>query len=279
MKTKQFRSFNNDDEDLVTKYFKDIKKSELLTPIEEKRLAKNIKSGDKKAIDTLVKANLKFAVKIAKDYQGNGLSLPDLISEANYGLVKAASKFDHTRDIRFISYAVWWIRQSIMESLNNNVRTIRLPVNVITKMARQKRDVEKFEFNNERNIIHGFDENSDTLEIYDKLKCNSLNEIINEDGDEIGDLIASEDEMVDFEKPYIDDKIKKELNKALDILDEREMDIIKCYFSLDRDSESMTLEAIGEKHGLTKERIRQIKSSAIRKLRNNTDELFKAVNK
>ena len=124
-----------DTEDSIAKYFKDVRKSVILTPDEEVELAKKIKKGDAKAIDKLVKANLKFVISIAKDYQNQGLPLSDLISEGNYGLIKAANRFDHKRGFRFISYAVWWVRQSILQSLNDNARMVRLPANIINKIS------------------------------------------------------------------------------------------------------------------------------------------------
>ena len=151
-----------DTEDSIAKYFKDVRKSVILTPDEEVELAKKIKKGDAKAIDKLVKANLKFVISIAKDYQNQGLPLSDLISEGNYGLIKAANRFDHKRGFRFISYAVWWIRQSILQSLNDNARMVRLPANIINKLSYLNKEIAKFEHANEREPIYG--------EIFDKDK-------------------------------------------------------------------------------------------------------------
>ena len=139
--SKAYVNFNGDDS--ISKYFKEIRKSDLLSPDEEVELAKRIQEGDKEATDKLVNSNLKFVISIAKEYQGQGLSLSDLISEGNLGLVKAATRFDHTRGFRFISYAVWWIKQSIIQSLNDNARIIRLPSNVITKISNMKKEIEK----------------------------------------------------------------------------------------------------------------------------------------
>jgi RNA polymerase primary sigma factor len=263
-------------QDSLSKYFKDVRKSILLTPDEEVTLAQEIQNGDKKAIEKLINANLKFVVSIAKEYQNQGLSLSDLISEGNYGLVKAASRFDHTRGFRFISYAVWWIKQSIIQSLNENARTVRLPANIINKISFLKKEIEKFENENEREPIYGdlFDDNNEPIELYSFPKCSSLNDIINEDGDEIIDLISSDEE----EESIIDDRIKNQLNTTLSILDERERDIIQSYYGINRDSEPMTLEAIGEKYDLTKERIRQIKEKSLRKLRHNSHDLYSLIN-
>ena len=241
-------------------------------------LAKRIMNGDQKAIDTLVMANLKFVVSIAKDYQGQGLPLPDLISEGNLGLIKAATKFDHKRGFKFISYAVWWVRQSIIQSLNDNSRMVRLPANVIHKISYLNKEMAKFELENEREAVFGelFDKNNEPIQFLSFPKCASLNEAINEDGDELGELIAYETE--DDDKIIVDERIKKELNKTLEILSERERDIIEHYYGVNTDCEPMTLEAIGEKYSLTKERIRQIKEKSLRKLRHNADGLYSTIN-
>jgi len=269
--TKKFVNF--EDERSLSKYFKDLRKTTLLTPEEETELAKQIKEGSQEAIEKLVNSNLKFVVSVAKDYQNQGLSLSDLISEGNYGLVKAATRFDHTRGFRFISYAVWWIKQSIIQSLNENARTVRLPANIINKLSQLKKEIEKFEFENEREPIYGeiLDENNEPVELISHPRCNSLNEAINEDGDELIDIIVVNDD--DAEKLFIDNRIKDELTRTLSVLDERERNIIECYFGINTDCEPMTLEAIGEKYDLTKERIRQIKFKALRKLRHNCQRL------
>jgi RNA polymerase primary sigma factor len=265
-----------ENDESISKYFKDLRKSTLLTPEEEVNLAIEIKKGNQKAIDQLINANLKFVVSIAKDYQNQGLSLSDLISEGNYGLIKAATRFDHTRGFRFISYAVWWIKQSIIQSLNENARMVKLPANIINRISFLKKEIEKFESKNEREPAYGeiFDENDEIVDLNTYPKCASLNDVINEDGDEIIDLIAVETEEVET----VDDRIKNQINKTLSILDERERDIIESYFGINREHESMTLEAIGEKYDLTKERIRQIKEKAIRKLRHNAHDLYTIMN-
>ena len=266
-----------DTEDSIAKYFKDVRKSVILTPDEEVELAKKIKKGDAKAIDKLVKANLKFVISIAKDYQNQGLPLSDLISEGNYGLIKAANRFDHKRGFRFISYAVWWIRQSILQSLNDNARMVRLPANIINKLSYLNKEIAKFEHANEREPIYGeiFDKDKEVMTMLHFPKCVSLNETINEDGDELIQLIPCEDEEDNME---INSKVKDELNRTLDSLDEREKEIIEYYFGINKEHEPMTLEAIGEKYGLTKERIRQIKEKAIRKLRHNANDLYSLMN-
>jgi len=273
---KKYVNFEN--ENSLSKYFKDVRKSILLTPDEEVNLAKRIQSGDESAIEELVNANLKFVISIAKDYQNQGLSLADIISEGNYGLVKAATRFDHTRGFRFISYAVWWIKQSIIQGLNDNARMVRLPANVINKISALKKEIERFEFENEREPIYGeiFDENNEPVELIVYPRCSSLNDTINDDGDEIIDIISYEPE--DLDAIVIDERIKEEIAQTLSILDERERNIIQCYYGINIDCEPMTLEAIGEKYLLTKERIRQIKEKAIRKLRHNAHNLYNLMN-
>jgi RNA polymerase primary sigma factor len=272
---KKYVNFDNDDS--ISKYFKDVRKSVVLTQNEEISLAKRIKNGDDKAIEELVNANLKFVISIAKEYQGQGLALSDLISEGNYGLVKAATRFDYKRGFRFISYAVWWVKQSIIQGLNDNARVVRLPANVINKISKLNKEIAKFEHINEREPIFGeiVDEEV-SVELLRYPKCASLNEYINEDGDELIELIPGYEQEED--KVEVDQRIKKQLGKTLSVLDERERNIIECYFGIDTDCEPMTLEAIGEKYNLTKERIRQIKEKAIRKLRHNAHDLYDLIN-
>lgn len=268
---------NFDSDDSISKYFKDVRKSKILTPSEEISLAKKIKKGDQKAVNDLVQANLKFVISIAKTYQGQGLPLSDLINEGNYGLLKAANKFDHKKGWRFISYAVWWIKQSIMQSLNDNARLVRLPANIINKLSYLNKQIAKFELENEREPVYGeiFNKDKEIMKLLVFPKCASLNDVINEEGDELIELIGDE---IPEENQFADDRIKEELNKTLDILDEREKVIIECYFGINTNCEPMTLEAIGEKYGLTKERIRQVKEKALRKLRHNAHNLYSAMN-
>jgi RNA polymerase primary sigma factor len=270
---------NFDVEDNIGKYFKDVRKSIILTPSEEIRLAERIKEGDDKAVELLVNANLKFVISVAKEYQNQGLPLSDLISEGNYGLVKAAKRFDHEKGFRFISYAVWWIRQSILQSLNDNARMVRLPANIINKITYLNKEISKFEFINEREPVYGeiFDKDKEVMDLIYYPKCLSLNETINEDGDELIELIPNNEDEVE-NKTEIDFKVKNELQKTLSILDDREKEIIENYFGINTESEPMTLEAIGEKYDLTKERIRQIKNKALMKLRYNSNGLYSLMN-
>jgi len=273
--SKKFINFNSDD--TIGKYFKEVRKSTVLTPEEELVLAKRIKDGDSKAIDELVKANLKFVITIAKDYQGQGLCLSDLISEGNYGLIKAASRFDHTRGFRFISYAVWWIRQSIIQSLNDNARMVRLPANVIQKLLYLKKEIEKFEYANEREPVYGdiTGKDDEIVKLLRFPRCASLNDVINEDGDELISLI---EDKVEEPELLVDKRVKNVLDETLMVLDDREREIVECYFGVNTDCGPMTLEAIGERYSLTKERIRQIKEKALMRLRSNSNNLYSVIN-
>lgn len=269
------------DDSTISNFFKEVRKTELITQEEEIELAIKIKNGDEKAMDKLVKANLKFVISIAKEYQGQGLSLSDLISEGNLGLVKAASRYDHTKGFRFITYAVWWIKESILKSLNDNARTIRLPTNVIKKISDIRKESDIFQFENEREPISGelFDENGEIIDELITPSCLSLNDVINEDGDELYSII--EDKSLSEEEEIFsqNQKIKNEIDNILSKLDSKEKEILECYFGINREYDGMTLETIGEKYGLTKERIRQIKQKAIRKIRFNADDLFTILSK
>lgn len=271
---------NTSDDTTISNYFKEVRKSELISQEEELELAIRIQEGDSKAVDKLVKANLKFVISIAKEYQGQGLSLSDLISEGNLGLVKAATRFDHTRGFRFISYAVWWIKEAILKSLNDNARIIRLPANVIKKLSDLKKEVDRFEFENEREPVYGdlIDENGDIIDELLTPVCTSLNDVINEDGDELYCLIEDINSNIEEEVFSPNQRIKEEIDNILSLLDVREREIVECYFGINKEFNGMTLEAIGEKYGLTKERIRQIKEKAIRRIRFNADGLFDILN-
>lgn len=275
---KNFTSTSGDE--TISNYFKEVRKSVLITPEEEIRLAIKIQQGDEKAKDKLVKANLKFVISIAKEYQGQGLSLSDLISEGNLGLVRAATRYDHTRGFRFISYAVWWIKEAILKSLNDNSRIIRLPSNVIKKVSDLRKEINKFETENERLPIHGdlIDECGEIIETPKTPSCTSLNDVINEDGDELYCLIEDKNSTTESEIFSQDDKIKEEIKNILSKLDPREKEVLESYFGINKDYDGMTLEAIGEKYNLTKERIRQIKEKAIRRIRFNADGLFEILN-
>jgi RNA polymerase primary sigma factor len=249
----------------IATYLKDIRKIKVMTPEREKELAQRILSGDitlseKKQIEKeLLIGNLRFVITVAKQYQNQGLELSDLIAEGNLGLLKAVENFDWTKQLRFISYAVWWIRQSILQSLNENARTIRLPVNVVQDLQKAKKEVEK----NGTDLPDKF-VNLPTVINYDAP--------LNEEGDTLLDLIKNPDaELPDsvFDTKEI---LKEKLKEILGILDDREKLIIEDYFGLS--GQTRTLEDIGNDFKLTKERVRQIKEKALRKLRNESNDLF-----
>jgi RNA polymerase primary sigma factor len=260
-------------EESISNYLKEVRKIDLLTPEEEEVLTKKISEGDKKAQDKLVNSNLRFVISVAKEYQGQGVPLVDLISEGNYGLIKAATRFDHTKGFRFISYAVWWVKQSILQSLSENSRTVRLPVNITSQLSKIKKQIAQFEQENERQPT---DVDMD-LAVLLHPTCGSLNEKINEDGDEILDLVADNSFIRPDEDFYGEDVLKSELEKTLSVLSDREKKIVNMYFGID--GNPMTLEQIGDEFSLTKERIRQIKEKSLRKLKNNCVNLFEFTQK
>jgi RNA polymerase primary sigma factor len=254
-------------EDSLSFYMKEVRKCDPISTEREVELAKRILEGDKKALDELVTANLRFVIKIAKKYQNQGIPVADLINEGNYGLTVAATKFDHTKGFKFISYAIWWIKQSILQCLNENSRIVRLPGNIITKLSHIKKEIDAFEKEFHRTP------NENEVEQIVVPSCSSLNSLINEDGDELVNIL--EDNM--FNSPDVLDTEEEtlrndEMKRAMKNLSEREIRILNNYFGID--GEPMTLEMIGEDVGLTKERVRQIKESAIRKVRNNLGGIF-----
>lgn len=264
------KKYINSTEESLTKYFQEVRKKDTIDVNKEVELAKRIKEGDQKAMDELVSANLRFVISIAKDYQNSGLPLSDLISEGNYGLITAAKRFDHTKGYKFISYAVWWIRQSILQSLNENGRMVRLPANVISKITKNKKDLEKMGAN-----FSEYEYDINNIE-NDYPYVLSLSSHVNEDGDELIDLIEDTTVKRPDHNLIKEGDMKYEISEALSFLSDRERSIIECYFGLN--GERMTLEMIGEEFSLTKERVRQIKEKAIRKLRYNSDKLYEFLN-
>jgi len=256
------KKYVNTQEEGLSKYLKDVRKSVIITQDKELELAKRIVNGDQKAIEELTKANLRFVISVAKDYQNQGLSLSDLISEGNYGLIIAAKRFDHTKGFRFISYAVWWIKQSIMQSLNENSRMVRLPANVINQMGKDRKEREKNV--SDDTWVSSYNDSPYPGTI-------SLNQNINENGDELLDVIPNPNADMPDNVVSDDESLKYHLNTLLSVLTEREKDIVECYFGLG--GTKMTLESIGEEYGLTKERVRQIKEKAIKKLRHNSSSI------
>lgn len=258
--------YMNTKEDSMSIYLKDVRKSEQVSVEEELELAKRIANGEEGAIDELVMANLRFVIAVAKDYQNQGLPLADLISEGNYGLITAAKRFDHTKGFRFISYAVWWVKQSILQSLNDNSRMVRLPANMINKLSKIRKEIDQFEKEFSRTPAHH------EVEMPHVPSCTSLNNTINEDGDELCSIIKDDTFRQPDNIKSKDNTLKSHLKKVMETLSDRERDIVNCYFGIY--GEPMTLEMIGDEFNLTKERIRQIKQSAIRKIRNNVGDLI-----
>ena len=249
----------------IAGYLKDIRRIRVMTPDRERELAKKMLSPDvtdaeKKEIQQeLLEGNLRFVITVSKQYQNQGLDLSDLIAEGNYGLMKAIENFDWTKGLRFISYAVWWVRQSILQSLNENARTIRLPVNVVQELHRAKKEL-----------------NSAGVALPDKFATLpytiNLDNPLNEEGDTLLDILNNPNAELADAGLSTEDTLKKKLIEMLDVLDNRERVIIEDYFGLS--GNNRTLEDIGGDFSLTKERVRQIKEKALRKLRNETSSLF-----
>ena len=237
-------------------------------------LAQRIKKGDRRALDRLTRANLRFVVSVAKQYQNQGLSLADLINEGNVGLIKAAEKFDETRGFKFISYAVWWIRQSILQAIADQSRVVRLPLNQVSSLNKIYRAMNKFEQENERRP--SVDELSEDVDlphekIDEAMSANARHVSVDAPlGDDEGSSLL--DVLINDNAPMADRKLvaeslEAEVAQALKILNERERNIVKCYFGIG--VQEMTLDEIGMKFGLTRERVRQIKEKALRRLRTN----------
>jgi RNA polymerase primary sigma factor len=242
---------------------------------EEVELAQRIKKGDHKALERLTRANLRFVVSVAKQYQNQGLSLPDLINEGNLGLIKAAEKFDETRGFKFISYAVWWIRQSILQAIAEQSRIVRLPLNQVGSVNKINRMLNKFEQENERRPSIeeiSLETNLPEDKVDEAMSANTRHVSVDApftEGDE-GSLL---DVLVNESSPMADrqlviESLQAEIKQALRMLNERERNVIEAFFGID--GPEMTLEEIGSKYGLTRERVRQIKEKAIRRLREGT---------
>ena len=267
------KQFTNRESQSLDKYLQEIGKVDLLSPDEEIELAIRIKKNDQIALEKLVKANLRFVVSVAKQYQNQGLSLGDLINEGNLGLIKAAKRFDETRGFKFISYAVWWIRQSILQALAEQSRIVRLPLNrvgALNKIGRAYSNLEQ-EFEREPNAHELAQElDMDISEVSDTLKISGRHVSMDApftQGEEnrLLDILENDDQpSPDF--TLMSESLKNEIERALSTLSEREAEVIKLYFGLNKEH-SLTLEEIGEKFNLTRERVRQIKEKAIRRLR------------
>jgi RNA polymerase primary sigma factor len=260
----------------LSRYLEEIGDFEPLNPDREVELAIKIKQDDHSALEELVKANLRFVVSVAKDYQGQGLPLTDLINEGNLGLIKAAGRFDETRGFKFISYAVWWIRQSILQALAEHSRIVRLPLNRVGTISKITKTAEKLEAEierspNEKEIGRQLNMTSD--EVIDAMRISRRHQSLNapfRDGDKNSLIdIIKDDNQIEPDAPLMNDSLKDEIRNSLDTLKDREKMVIKMYFGIERDY-ALTLNEIGEEFNLTRERVRQIKEKAIRRLRHRS---------
>ncbi len=267
------KQYTNRESQSLDKYLQEIGKVDLLTPQEEIELARRIKKGDQKALEKLTKANLRFVVSVAKQYQNQGLSLGDLINEGNLGLIKAAKRFDETRGFKFISYAVWWIRQSILQALAEQSRIVRLPLNrvgALNKIGKAFSTLEQ-EFEREPSASELAEELDMSLfEVSDTLKISGRHLSMDApfaqgEDNRLLDVIQDQRQPAP-DSDLMSESLKEEVRRALATLSEREAQVIRLYFGLDQEH-SLTLEEIGEKFNLTRERVRQIKEKAIRRLR------------
>lgn len=270
------KSITNRESASLDKYLQEIGHEELLTTDEEVELAQRIRKGDKRALERLAKANLRFVVSVAKQYQNQGLSLPDLINEGNVGLIKAAEKFDETRGFKFISYAVWWIRQSILQAIAEQSRLVRLPLNQVGSVNKIARELNRFEQEHERKpSVDEIAERVDLPEdkIADAMKANSRHVSMDapiadgEDSSMIDFLAGGDSSNTDRELAI--ESLKAEVSRILKLLSDKEQKVVRAFFGIDGSPE-MTLDEIGEKYNLTRERVRQIKEKALRRLRFNT---------
>lgn len=275
------KSITNRDGIGLDKYLQEIGREELISVSEEVELAQRIKKGDQKALDKLVRANLRFVVSVAKQYQNQGLPLPDLINEGNLGLIRAAQKFDETRGFKFISYAVWWIRQSILQALAEQSRIVRLPLNQVGSLNKITKEVTKFEQENERKPSP--EELADRLDIpvdkiADSLKVSGRSisvdaPFVEGEDNSLLDVLANDDSPM-ADRSLNQESLSKEIDRALRQLYDREREILKMFFGIG--CQEMTLEEIGAKFDLTRERVRQIKEKAIRRLKGQRNQLLKS---
>ena len=269
------KSITNRESESLEKYLQEIGREELLSTDEEVELAQRIKKGDRKALEKLTKANLRFVVSVAKQYQNQGLSLSDLINEGNLGLIKAAEKFDETRGFKFISYAVWWIRQSILQAIAEQSRIVRVPLNQVGSVSKINRILNKFEQEHERRP--SVDEISERVDLPEEkvdeaMMANTRHVSVDapfvegEDNSLLDVLINDDAPMAD--RQLVIESLRAEIATVLQALTDRERAVITAFYGIGQ--QEMTLEEIGHKYGLTRERVRQIKEKAIRRLRNNT---------
>ncbi len=269
------KSITNRESASLDKYLQEIGREDLITVEEEVELAQAIRKGDRRALEKLTRANLRFVVSVAKQYQNQGLSLPDLINEGNLGLIKAAEKFDETRGFKFISYAVWWIRQSILQALAEQSRIVRLPLNQVGSLNKIGKAFSRFEQENERKpspeelaneLDIPVDKISDTLKVSGRHISVDAPFVEGEDNSLLDVLVN--DDTPNADGILMNESLSREIDRALATLTERESEIIKMFFGIG--CQEVTLEEIGDKFGLTRERVRQIKEKAIRRLRQGT---------
>ncbi len=269
------KSITNRESLSLDKYLQEIGREDLITVEEEVELAQRIRNGDRAALEKLTRANLRFVVSVAKQYQNQGLSLPDLINEGNLGLIKAAEKFDETRGFKFISYAVWWIRQSILQALAEQSRIVRLPLNQVGSLNKINKAFSKFEQENERRpspeelaeeLDIPVDKIADTMKVSGRHISVDAPFVEGEDNSLL-DVMTNEDSP-NADRVLINESLSKEIERALSTLTEREHEIVKKFFGIG--VPEMTLEEIGDEFGLTRERVRQIKEKAIRRLRSSS---------
>ena len=271
------KSITNRESASLDKYLQEIGKEDLITVEEEVELAQRIRNGDRVALEKLTRANLRFVVSVAKQYQNQGLSLPDLINEGNLGLIKAAEKFDETRGFKFISYAVWWIRQSILQALAEQSRIVRLPLNQVGSLNKINKAFSKFEQENERRpspeelaqkLDIPVDKITDTMKVSGRHISVDAPFVEGEDNSLLDVMIN--DDSPNADRVLINESLSKEIERVLiHTLSDRERDIVKKFFGIG--VTEMTLEEIGDEFGLTRERVRQIKEKAIRKLKPNSE--------
>ncbi|MDE5674548.1 MAG: RNA polymerase sigma factor RpoD/SigA, partial [Muribaculaceae bacterium] len=275
------KSITNSESASLDKYLQEIGREELISVSEEVELAQRIKKGDHAALEKLTRANLRFVVSVAKQYQNQGLSLPDLINEGNLGLIRAAQKFDETRGFKFISYAVWWIRQSILQALAEQSRIVRLPLNQVGSLNKISKELSKFEQENERRpspeeladrLGLPVDKVSDTLKVSGRHISVDAPFVDGEDNSLLDVLPNDDSPMAD--SSLNQESLSKEVDRALKQLYDREREILKMFFGIG--CQEMTLEEIGAKFDLTRERVRQIKEKAIRRLKGQKSKLLKS---
>ena len=268
------KSITNLESASLEKYLQEIGKEEMLTAEEEVELAQRIRNGDQKALERLTRANLRFVVSVAKQYQNQGITLSDLINEGNLGLLKAAERFDETRGFKFISYAVWWIRQSILQAISEQSRIVRLPLNQVGSVNKINREINKFEQANERRP--SVDEIADNIDLPQEKIDEAMNisgrhvsvdaPFTSDEDSSLLDVLTNDNHSTDM--ALVEESLKSEIQEALGVLNERERNIIEASYGINQTE--LTLEEIGEKYGLSRERVRQIKEKAIRKLRTST---------